>query len=109
MRDELKKRLEISADKLAEINAVLLDPDSQVIGDLLDVVAKYGTPEEINAKAAEAGKLENLLASVKTTESRILPGLALAGRTARQRSIHQRGGLPQEDPRRESRRDHLQG
>jgi hypothetical protein len=66
MSQELRNRLEISAEKLAEINAVLLDPDSQVIGDLLDVVAKYGTPEEINVQAEEAGTLENLLAGVKT-------------------------------------------
>ncbi len=31
----------------------------------MDVVAKYGTPEEINAKAAEARKYENLLKKVQ--------------------------------------------
>ncbi|HKJ26908.1 MAG TPA: hypothetical protein VJ965_04665, partial [Anaerolineales bacterium] len=33
----------------------------------LAVVEKYGTPEEINAKAEEAGKLEKLLEKVKTS------------------------------------------
>ncbi|MFN2144188.1 MAG: hypothetical protein ACK2T7_02495, partial [Anaerolineales bacterium] len=65
MSEELRKRLEIGADQLAVINSILLDPDSKVVSALLDVVAKYGTPEEINAKAEEAGKLENLLAKVK--------------------------------------------
>jgi hypothetical protein len=37
----------------------------EIINDFLDVVQKYGTPEEINAKANEARKMENLLAKVK--------------------------------------------
>ncbi len=65
MSEELRKRLEIGARPVAVINSILLDPDSKVVSALLDVVAKYGTPEEINAKAEEAGKLENLLARVK--------------------------------------------
>jgi hypothetical protein len=63
----LQSRLKISPEKLNDINRVLLDPDMEVIGDFLKVVEKYGTPEEINAKADEAGKLENLLARVKET------------------------------------------
>ncbi|MBT6152204.1 MAG: hypothetical protein HOH75_09455, partial [Chloroflexi bacterium] len=54
-----------SSDRLDAINDILLDPDSQVVEDFLKVVEKYGSPEEINAKAAEAGKLENLLARVE--------------------------------------------
>jgi hypothetical protein len=60
-RDALRARLQIPDDRLAAINAVLLDPDTTVVNNLLDVVAKYGTPEEINARAAEARKLPNLL------------------------------------------------
>ena len=47
----------------------LLNPDMRVVNDLLDVVAKYGTPEEINAKAAEARKLPNLLRRLKSQDS----------------------------------------
>ena len=65
MTDELRKRLKIGSHQLDAINQVLLAPDSQVTEDLLAVVAKYGTPDEINAKAAEAGKLDRLLAIVK--------------------------------------------
>lgn len=61
----LRARLEIPADRLDDINTVLLNPDMRVVNDFLAVVEKYGTPEEINAKAREARKLENLLARVK--------------------------------------------
>lgn len=62
---DLQARLRIPEDRLADINGVLLDPDSRVVKDLLAVVAKYGTPEEINAKAAEARKLPNLMARLR--------------------------------------------
>ena len=60
-KDALRARLRIPDARLADINALLLDPQSRVVNDLLDVVAKYGTPEQINAKAAEARRLPNLL------------------------------------------------
>jgi hypothetical protein len=68
-REELGARLRISAKRLEEINALLLDPKSRVVKEFLEVVAKYGTPEEINAKAAEAGKLENLLSRLEKEQS----------------------------------------
>jgi hypothetical protein len=61
---ELQQRLAIPAESLAAINEVLLDPAGQVIADLLDVVLKYGSPEEINRQAAQAGRLDNLLRQV---------------------------------------------
>ena len=64
---DMQNRLKISPDKLDSINEILLNPEMEVINDFLEVVAKYGTPEEINAKAAKARKLENLLALVKKT------------------------------------------
>jgi len=67
MTDKLQQMLKIPSDRLEAINAVLLDPDSRVMNDFLAVVEKYGTPEEINAKAAEARRLPNLLAKVKAT------------------------------------------
>ena len=62
---KLRELLEIRHSRLDAINEVLLDPNSKVINNFLDVVAKYGTPEEINRKALEARKLENLYAKVK--------------------------------------------
>jgi len=75
MTQDLRKKLKISVDQLDSINKILLNPDSQVVDDLLKVVAKYGTPEEINAKAAEAGKLENLLKQVEKTKPEYLKDL----------------------------------
>ncbi len=57
MDNKYREMLKIPADRLDAINAVLLDPNSKVMQGFMDVVAKYGTPEEINAKANEAGKL----------------------------------------------------
>lgn len=69
LQGRLQERLRIPEDRLADINRVLLDPSSRVVKDLLAVVAKYGTPEEINAKAKEAGQLPNLLARLKKQSS----------------------------------------
>jgi len=72
---DLRKRLEISPERVDAINAVLLNPDMQVMNDFFEVVAKYGTPEEINAKAKEASKLDNLLAKVKEIKPEYLEDL----------------------------------
>ncbi|MGD0626755.1 MAG: hypothetical protein ABSB32_18855 [Thermodesulfobacteriota bacterium] len=68
-KEELRARLRISSKRLEEINDLLLDPKSRVVKEFLEVVARYGTPEEINAKAAEAGKLENLLSRLEKEKS----------------------------------------
>ena len=60
-KDELRAKLRIPAGRLDAINDLLLDPDARVVNDLLDVIAKYGTPQEINRKAADARQLDNLL------------------------------------------------
>jgi len=65
MDNKYRELLKIPSDRLDAINEVLLNPDTKIINAFLDVVAKYGTPEEINRKAAEARKLENLFAKVQ--------------------------------------------
>ena len=65
MDDKYRELLKIPSDRLDAINEVLMNPDTQIVNAFLDVVAKYGTPEEINRKAAEARNLENLYAKVK--------------------------------------------
>jgi hypothetical protein len=67
MDENLRKRLEISPDKLDAVNALLLNPDMRVIDDFLEVVAIYGTPEEINAKAEAARQLPALRKRVAET------------------------------------------
>jgi hypothetical protein len=75
MEEKLRKLLKIPYNRLDDINAVLLDPDMQVVNDFLDVVGKYGTPEEINRKAEAARQIPNLLAKVKTTKPEYLKDL----------------------------------
>ena len=75
MTQDLRNLLKIPYAHLDEINAVLLNPDERVVNDFLAVVEKYGTPEEINAKAAEARKMDNLLAKVKEIKPEYLDDL----------------------------------
>ncbi|MBW2139389.1 MAG: hypothetical protein JRH06_17825, partial [Deltaproteobacteria bacterium] len=66
---DLRNRLKISTDKLNEINRFLLDPNNELINALLNIVEKYGGPEEINRKAAEARDLNNLKRRLKEIDS----------------------------------------
>jgi hypothetical protein len=61
---ELQKLLAIPTDRLDSVNAVFTDLNSQVMKDFLAVVAKYGTPDEINHQHRENRKLEVLLKKV---------------------------------------------
>ena len=61
MDKDLRHLLAIPTDRLTAVNSVLLDPDETVMNDFLAVVAKYGTPEEINRKHRESRKLDHLL------------------------------------------------
>ena len=58
---DLQQRLEIPKAYLDSVNQILLDPNSEVMQKFLAVVAKYGTPEEINHKHRQSRRLENLL------------------------------------------------
>jgi hypothetical protein len=73
--NDLRDRLKISQQHLDDINALLLNPDTKVINSVLEVVAKYGTPEEINRKAEEARQLPHLLARLKAMKSPYLKDL----------------------------------
>ena len=65
MDNDMRKRLVISPDRVEAINAILMNPDMRVMADFFEVVARYGTPEAINKKAAEARRLPNLFEKVK--------------------------------------------
>jgi hypothetical protein len=75
MKEDLRQLLKIPRERLDEVNAVLLDPEMQVIDEFLEVVGKYGTPEEINRKAEEAGQLPVLLEKVKQSRSEYINDL----------------------------------
>ncbi len=61
----LLKKIKISKSHLKAVNDVLLDGNLQVMKDFLAVIAKYGTPEEINKKHRKARKMENLFKQVE--------------------------------------------
>ena len=65
----LRELLKISEDRLAEVNDLLTDPANETVGQILQIVEKYGGPEEINRRAAEASKFENLMAGLKEIKS----------------------------------------
>ncbi len=52
---DLRSRLAIPGSRLDDLNAFLLDPDARIVNDLLAVVARYGTPDEINAQGPGGG------------------------------------------------------
>jgi hypothetical protein len=72
---DLTQRLKIPTSRLNDLNELLFQPDNRMIKDLLDVVAKYGTPEEINAKAKSARQLPVLLEHVKACKPEYLADL----------------------------------
>jgi len=72
---DLRERLKINEERLKEVNDFILDPDNELINRLLEIVEKYGGPEEINRKANEARKLENLLTRLKEEKSPYLADL----------------------------------
>ena len=66
---DLRDRIKISSERLEEINAFLTDPDNKLINQILEVVERYGGPEEINRKAQEAGAFENLTERLRQIDS----------------------------------------
>ena len=72
---DLRERLKISEERLREINEFILDPENELINRLLELVEKYGGPEEINRKATEARNLENILTRLREEKSPYLVDL----------------------------------
>jgi bifunctional DNA-binding transcriptional regulator/antitoxin component of YhaV-PrlF toxin-antitoxin module len=66
---DLRERLRISDQRLKEINDFILDPNNDLINRFLEIVDNYGGPKEINRRANEARKLENLLGRLKNENS----------------------------------------
>jgi hypothetical protein len=66
---DIKEKLKISEDNLKKINDFLLKKDNSLINGLLRIVEKYGSVEEINRKARENHKLENLMKRLEKKKS----------------------------------------
>ena len=62
---EMQDLLKIPHQQLESLNDVLLDGNSAVMNEFLAVVAKYGTPDEINQKHRESRTLESLFSKIK--------------------------------------------
>ena len=67
--------MRIPPENLEEINRAILDPKNEIVNEFLAIVSRYGTPEEINAKAAEARALPNLLRRLEEIGSPYLKDL----------------------------------
>jgi len=66
---DLRSALRISTQRLEEINVLLTDPDNPTVTELLKVVERYGGPQEINRKAAEARSFDSLMARLEQAKS----------------------------------------
>ena len=69
MSTDIRKKLSIDKKRLEEINAFLMDPNNKLVNDLLQVVEKYGGPEEINKKAKESGSIDHLMNRLRQKNS----------------------------------------
>ncbi|MHA1911646.1 MAG: hypothetical protein ACTSYA_08120 [Candidatus Kariarchaeaceae archaeon] len=62
---DLRKKLQISEESIASIQNFLLDESNPLTNDLFSIIEKYGGVKEINAKAEEAMKLDNIMAKLQ--------------------------------------------
>ncbi len=67
--DTLREKLKIKEENLKKINDFILKEDNPLVDNVLKIVEKYGSVEEINRKAREARKLENLMARLEKKNS----------------------------------------
>jgi hypothetical protein len=66
---DLRSKLTIEDKRLKEINDFLMDPNNKIVNDFLSIVEKYGGPDEINRKAEESGKIDNLMNRLRGKKS----------------------------------------
>lgn len=69
MKNDIRSKLKIDMHRINEINDFIINPKNETVNSFLKTVEKYGTPEEINKKAKEAGKVENLMKRLKQKNS----------------------------------------
>ncbi len=73
---ELRKKLFINETNLKQINDFLEKKDNPLVNGLLNIVDKHGGVEEINRKAQESRKLENLMKRLERKKSSFAKDLA---------------------------------
>lgn len=64
-----KQDFQVGPSAMEGLNTFLTNPDNPLLADLRRVVAKYGSVEEINARAREAGRIETLLKRLERINS----------------------------------------
>ncbi|MFW9939168.1 MAG: hypothetical protein ACFFD5_16095 [Candidatus Thorarchaeota archaeon] len=62
---ELRKRLKITNKALEIVNKFLVDENNIIINPLFEIIEKYGGVDEINKKAKEASRLDNILSKLE--------------------------------------------
>ena len=72
---DLRGKLKINEDNLKEINEFLLRKDNPLVNGLIKIVEKHGGVDEINRKARESRKLENLMKRLEKKKSPFLKDL----------------------------------
>jgi len=65
----MRDKLLIDEKNLQEVNAFLLREDNPLVNGILEIIDRYGGVDEINRKARENGKLENLMKRLKEKKS----------------------------------------
>lgn len=81
-RAALMRRLQLDPRQVEAINAALFRPERRLFSDFLEVIERYGGPEQINARAAQAGSLASLEARLKRVRPEYLDDLAWLRREA---------------------------
>ncbi|MEJ5358445.1 MAG: hypothetical protein WHT06_07180 [Desulfobacterales bacterium] len=72
---ELHDRLVLDPRRIEGLNALLTDPGNETVRELVRLVERFGGPEAINRRAAEASRLENRLARLEAMGSPYLADL----------------------------------
>jgi hypothetical protein len=71
----LRQKLRIDEQNLKAINEFILDDGNPLINNLMEIIEKHGGVQEINRRAREARKLENLMRTLEAQESPFLEDL----------------------------------
>jgi hypothetical protein len=66
---DIRGKLKINEDNLKAVNDLLLRKDNPLTSGLLEIVEKYGGVDDINRKAKENSKLENLMRRLEKNKS----------------------------------------
>lgn len=73
--ERIRERLRIEEDSVEEINDFLLNKDNPLINNILELIERHGGVEEINRKARESSKPENLIGRLEKSKSPYLKDL----------------------------------